>query len=116
MGNQHHLSRRKSYQQAIAVLKERMTKHKKIVIAYRLADFDNVMYALNDIGICVPFEKQENIFNAKYIQHSVSAEWSNKYHKYVKSEVPGAITINWDYVDMTLQIDDGCDGSDSLAK
>ena len=29
MGNQHHLLRRKSYQQAIAVLKERMAKHKK---------------------------------------------------------------------------------------
>ena len=55
MGNQHHLSRRKSYQRAIAILKERMTKHKKIMIAYRLADFDNIIHALNDAGIYVPF-------------------------------------------------------------
>ena len=102
MGHQHHVSERKSYQRAIAVLKERMTKHKKITIAYRLADFDNVMYALNDIGIRAPFEKPVNIFNAKYIQHLISVEWSNKYHKYVKSEIPGSITVNWDYVDMTL--------------
>lgn len=116
MGNQHHLSRRKSYQQAIAVLKERMTKHKKIMIAYRLADFDNVIHALNDADIYVPFNKPTDTFNAKYLTYLLAVEWSNKYHKYVESGVPGSITLNWDYVDMTLQIDDSCDGSDSFAK
>lgn len=43
MGNQHHLSERKSYQRAIVALKEQMARHKKIVIAYRLSDFDNVV-------------------------------------------------------------------------
>lgn len=101
MGHQYHLSRRKSYWRAIAVLKERMTKHKKITIAYRLADFDNVIHALNDADIYVPFNKPTDTFNAKYFTY-LSVEWSNKYHKYVKSEVPGSITLNWNHVDMTL--------------
>ena len=102
MGHQHHVSERKSYQRALIALREQMARHKKIVIAYRLSDFDNVMYALNDIGIRISFEKPVNIFNAKYIQHLISIEWSNKYRKYVKSEITGSITLNWDYVDMTL--------------
>lgn len=99
MGNQHHLSRRKSYQRAIAILKERMTKRKKIMIAYRLADFDNIIHALNDAGIYVPFNKPTDTFNAKYLTYLLTVEWSNKY---VESDVPGSITLNWDYVDMTL--------------
>lgn len=102
MSHQHHLSKRKSYRRAIAVLKERMTRHKKIVIAYRLADFDNVIHALTDIGICVHFDKPTNGFNAEYYQYFLAVEWSNKYHKYVKSDSPSTTTLNWNYVDMTL--------------
>ena len=102
MGHQHHVSNRKSYERAVTVLKEQASRRKKIAIQYRLPDFDNVMYALNDIGIYISFEKPVNIFNAKYIQHLISIEWSNKYHKYVKSEIPGSITLNWDYVDIDL--------------
>lgn len=94
MGNQHHLSRRKSYQRAIAVLKERMAKHKKIVIAYRLADFDNVIQALTDAGIYVHFDKPANGFNAEYCTYFLAVEWSNKYHKYVEAEGPYATTLN----------------------
>lgn len=102
MGHQHHVSKRKSYQHVIAILKERMAKHKKIVIAYRLADFDNVIHALNDADIYVPFNKPTDTFNAKYFTYLLAVEWSNKYHKYVESEGPYATTLNWNYVDMTL--------------
>lgn len=102
MGHQHHLSERKSYQRAIAVLKERMTKHKKIVIAYRLADFDNVIRALNDAGIYVAFDKPTDTFNANYTRYLLGVEWSNKYTEYIETNEPYPITLNWDYVDMTL--------------
>ena len=102
MGHQHHISKHKSYQRAIAVLKERMAKHKKITVAYKLADFDNVIHALNDVGIYVPFNKPTDTFNAKYCTYLLAVEWSNKYHKYVKSDSPSTTTLNWDYVDMTL--------------
>ena len=48
------------------------------------------------------FNKPTDTFNAKYLTYLLTVEWSNKYHKYVESDVPGSITLNWDYVDMTL--------------
>lgn len=102
MGHQHHVSERKSYQRALIVLREQMARHKKIVIAYRLSDFDNVMKALNDAGIYVAFDKPTDTFNAKYSRYLLGVEWSNKNAEYVKTDEPYSITLNWDYVDMTL--------------
>lgn len=102
MGNQHHLSRRKSYDRAVTVLKEQASRRKKIAIKYRLPDFDNVMRALNDAGIYVVFDKPTDTFNAKYSRYLLGVEWSNKYVEYVKTDEPYPVTLNWDYVDMTL--------------
>ena len=102
MGHQHHVSSRKSYERAVTVLKEQASRRKKIAIQYRLPDFDNVMKALNDAGIYVTFDKPTDTFNAKYSRYLLGVEWSNKNAEYVKSDEPYSITLNWDYVDMTL--------------
>lgn len=102
MGHQHHLSNQKNYERAVTVLKEQASRRKKIAIQYRLSDFDNVMKALNDAGIYVAFDKPTDTFNAKYSRYLLGVEWSNKNAEYVKSDAPYSITLNWDYVDMTL--------------
>lgn len=104
MGNQHHLSRRKSYQRAIAVLKEQASRRKKIVIEYQLSEFDNVVKALQDAGITVRFDKPivKPSIMSEYSYHLLGVEWSNKHGEYEKTVKPYLVTLNWDYVDMTL--------------
>lgn len=102
MGHQHHLSKRKSYDRAVIVLKEQASRRKKIAIEYRLPDFDNVIKALNDAGIYVAFDKPTDTFNANYTRYLLGVEWSNKHAEYIKTNEPYPITLNWDYIDMTL--------------
>lgn len=104
MGHQHHLSKRKSYDRAVIVLKEQASRRKKIAIEYQLLEFDNVLQALQDAGITVTFDKPNNkpALMPEYSYHLLGVEWSNKHGKYEKTLKPYPVTLNWDYVDMTL--------------
>lgn len=104
MGHQHHVSRRKSYDRAVTALKEQASRRKKIAIEYQLSEFDNVVQALQDAGITVAFDKPnvESSLWHEYRHHRLGVEWSNKHGKYEKTVKPYPVTLNWDYVDMTL--------------
>ena len=108
VGHQHHLSRRKSYDRAVTALKEQASRRKKIAIEYQLLEFDNVLRALQDAGITVTFDKPNNKpalmseYSYQYSYHLLGVEWSNKHGKYEQTLKPYPVTLNWDYVDMTL--------------
>lgn len=39
---------------------------------------------------------------SEYSYHLLGVEWSNKHGEYEKTVKPYPVTLNWDYVDMTL--------------
>ena len=88
----------------MTALKEQASRRKKIAIEYQLLEFDNVLQALQDAGITVTFDKPNNkpALMSEYSYHLLGVEWSNKHGKYTKTSKPYPVTLNWNYVDMTL--------------
>lgn len=66
--------------------------------------FDNIVKTLQDAGITVRFDKPivKPSIMSEYSYHLLGVEWSNKHGEYEKTVKPYPVTLNWDYVDMTL--------------
>lgn len=95
MGHQHHLSKRKTIQQAIAVLKEQMAKHKKIAIRCEPEHFTTLLPLLTQLNLHP---------NLTYYDKFLVFRWDGTHYKphqrqYFKNRYESSkTTLNWNYV------------------
>ena len=99
MGRQHHLSRRKPLERALAYIAREMDRHKNIHIETPVEKLDEVARALESIGL--ETTHLENIKRQPYSKISLLYRWDGKsYVLYIPEEGVGygKITIQWAWI------------------
>lgn len=99
MGKQHHLSRRKSVESALAHIVHEMDRHKNIHIETPVSRLDEVARALEGIGL--ETAHLESIKRKPYSKISLLYRWSGEgYVPYIPEEGVGygKITIQWRWI------------------
>ena len=100
MGRQHHLSRRKPLERALAYIAREMDRHKNIHIETPVEKLDEVAHALEGIGL--EAAHLENIKRQPYSKISLLYRWDGKsYVPYIPEEGVGygKITIQWRWIE-----------------
>ena len=99
MGRQHHLSRRKSVESALAHIVHEMDRHKNIHIETPVARLDEVARALESMGL--ETAHLAGVERQPYSKISLLYRWDGKsYVLYIPEEGVGygKITIQWRWV------------------
>lgn len=99
MGRQHHLSRRKSVESALAYIASEMDRHKNIHVEAPVKRLDEVAHALKSIGL--EAAHLENIKRQPCSKVSLIYRWNGEgYVLYIPEEGVGygKITIQWRWI------------------
>ena len=99
MGKQHHLSRRKPLECALAYIAREMDRHKNIHIETPVEKLDEVARALESIGL--ETTHLESIKRQPYSKVNLLYRWDGKgYAPYIPEEGVGygKITIQWRWI------------------